>query len=241
MRHNPRHIAASPLLLAVLLALLSPLRSAAQATAQPETYRWDLGAGLGMAGYLGDANDSGLFSNTTLGAAASLRYLFNTRFALRTVLNYASLSGSTADMDNVIPGLREEPYSFRSSLADLQVRGEYNFFAYGIGESYKQLCRFSPYLALGLGLSLASCGGSSSTALSIPMAFGVKYKLRPRLNLGLEFAMTKLLGDRLDGPELDDPYLIKSSFIKNTDWYSTLLLSISWEFGERCIECHRQD
>lgn len=241
MRYTTSHIAASPLLLALLFALLAPLRSAAQATAQPETYRWDIGAGLGMASYLGDANDSGLFSHTSLGAAASLRYLINTRFALRGVLNYASLSGSTADMENVIPALRDEPYSFSSSLTDLQVRGEYNFFAYGIGESYKQLRRISPYLALGIGVSIASCAGSSSAALSIPMAFGVKYKLRPRLNLGLEFAMTKLLGDRLDGPVLDDPYLIKSSFIKNTDWYSTLLLSISWEFGERCIECHRQD
>ena len=223
------------------LGLLLPMRSQAQATAQPETYRWDIGASLGMAGYLGDANDSRLFSHPSLGAAVSLRYLINTRFALRALLNYTSLSGNTADMDNVIPGLRDEPYSFKSSLTDFQVRGEYNFFAYGIGESYKQLRRVSPYLALGVGLSLASCDGTTSAALSIPMAVGVKYKVRPRLNVGIEFSMTKLLGDRADGPTLDDPYLIKSSFLKNTDWYSMLSLSISYEFGERCIACNRQD
>lgn len=224
-----------------LLMLLSPLTGQAQATAQPETYRWDAGASLGMAGYLGDANTSKLFSHPSLGVAASMRYLINTRLALRAILTHASLSGSTADMDNVIPALRDEPYSFKSSLTDFQVRGEFNFFAYGIGESYKQLRRVSPYLALGLGVSFASCSGQSSAAMSIPMAIGVKYKVRPRLNLGLEFAMTKLLGDRLDGTTLDDPYLIKSSFLKNTDWYSSLALSISWEFGERCIECNRQD
>nr|WP_302064290.1 hypothetical protein [uncultured Duncaniella sp.] len=35
----------------------------AQATAQPETYRFDLGAGIGMSGYLGDANESNLLSH----------------------------------------------------------------------------------------------------------------------------------------------------------------------------------
>ena len=174
-----RHLKALASLLTLLLVLARPAAGAAQATAQPETYRWDLGAALGMAGYLGDANDSRLFSHPSLSAAASLRYLINTRFALRALLTYSSLSGSTADMDNVIPSLREEPYSFKSSLTDFQVRGEYNFMPYGIGESYKQLRRFSPYLALGLGLSVGSCEGKSHAALSIPMAVGVKNKRSP--------------------------------------------------------------
>lgn len=211
----------------------------AQATAQPEKYRWDLGAGAGMTGYIGDANESGLFSNASFGASVSMRYLLNTRFAMRGLLNIASLSGSTADMENVLPLAR--PIDFKTTLYDLQVRGEFNFFSYGIGESYKRLSRVSPYLALGLGLSLGSGGGNTNVAMSIPMAFGIKYKIKPRLNLGLEFSMTKILGDRADSQALDDPYLIKSSFIKNTDWYSTIMLGISWEFGERCVECHRLD
>ena len=77
--------------------------------------------------------------------------------------------------------------------------------------------------------------------MTIPMAIGVKYKVKPRLNLGLEFAMTKVIGDHADGAELSDLYLIKSSFIKNTDWYSTVLFSISYEFGERCVQCNRLD
>lgn len=213
--------------------------SAAQATAQPETYKFDLGAGIGMSGYLGDANESSLFSHPGLAADLSFRYLLNTRFALRGLLNVASLSGSTADIDNVLPG--GAVYDFRSTLYDLQARGEFNFFSYGIGESYKKLSRVTPYLAFGLGISMASCEGKTFTAMTIPMAFGLKYKVRPRLNLGLEFAMTKVLGDHADGPDLSDLYLIKSSFIKNTDWYSTLRLSISYEFGERCVECHRLD
>lgn len=225
-------------LIAAFFATATP-RCEAQATAQPETYRWDLGAGLGMAGYLGDANESKLFSHLSLGANISLRYLLNTRFALRALLNYVSLSGNTADMDNVLPYV--EPFSFKSTLLDLQARGEFNFFSYGIGEDYKHLSRFSPYLALGIGVSRSSCDDGSAVAMTIPMAFGIKFKLKPRLNLGLEFAMTKLLGDNLDGYKLSDPYQIKSSFLKNTDWYSTLLFSVSYEFGERCIQCNRLD
>lgn len=214
--------------------------SAAQATAQPETYRWDLGAGIGMSGYLGDANESNLLSHPDVAGNISLRYLINTRFAVRALVNMASISGSTADMENVVPGTTVR--DFRSTVYDLQARGEFNFFNYGIGQSYKQLSRVSPYLALGAGLSVASCrGGESNVAMTIPMAVGVKYKANPRLNLGLEFAMNKVLGDKADGRDLTDLYLIKSSFIKNTDWYSTLLFSVSYELGERCIGCNRLD
>lgn len=130
----------------------------------------------------------------------------------------------------------------RSSLiyTTSEPRAEFNFFGYGIGETYKRLKRWSPYLSLGLGVTLASCDGTSA-ALSLPMAFGVKYKLRPRLNLMAEFAMTKVFGDHVDGPQLSDLYTIKSSFLKNTDWYSTIMITISYEFGKRCATCHYVD
>lgn len=217
----------------------APLPGMAQAVAQPETYKFDLGAGIGMSGYMGDANESSLFSHPGFDANVSLRYLLNTRIALRGLINVASLSGSTRDMDNVLPGMAV--YDFKSSLYDLQARGEFNFFSYGIGESYKKLTRITPYAALGLGVSLASCEGKSFVAMTIPMAVGVKYKVKPRLNLGLEFSMTKVLGDHADGAELSDLYLIKSLFIKNTDWYSSVLFSVSYEFGERCVQCNRLD
>ncbi|MDE5552444.1 MAG: porin family protein, partial [Muribaculaceae bacterium] len=62
-----------------------------------------------------------------------------------------------------------------------------------------------------------------------------------RLNLGLEFLMKKVFNDKLDGENLSAPYGIKSSFAKNTDWYSTLTLTISYEFSKRCEVCHYKD
>ena len=37
---------------------------------------------------------------------------------------------------------------------------------------------------------------------------------------------------------LKDPYGITSSALKNKDWYSFLLLSVTWDFGERCRTCN---
>lgn len=220
------------------LVLLSLMVTALDVHAQDETYKFDFGGGIGMSGYLGDANESALFKHPGFGAQLSMRYLFDTRWAVRGVLTTASLSGNTADFDNVLPDGAQ--YSFNSQIYDLGVRGEFNFFAYGIGETYKRLKRWSPYLALGLGVTVASCEGTS-VAMSLPMAFGVKYKLRPRLNLMAEFSMTKVFGDKVDGKELNDLYTIQSSFLKNTDWYSTLMITISYEFGKRCTTCHYVD
>ena len=83
-----------------------------------------------------------------------------------------------------------------------------------------------------------NCDGENTFAPNIPLGVGVKYKLSRRLNMGLEFAMTKTFSDKIDGKNLSDMYLIKSSFIKNTDWYSNISFSITYEFGERCSTCH---
>lgn len=223
----------------IVSALACCAGASAQTQESVEEYKFDIGAGLGMSGYLGDANESNLFAHPGVAFNATFRYLINSRWAIRGMLTGASLSGSTADMDNVLP--EGKVYEFDSWAYDLGARAEFNFFNYGIGETYKRMSRISPYLSLGLGVTMSNTGGESFVAMSLPMGFGVKYKLRPRLNLGLEFSMTKVFGDKVDSAELTDLYKIKSSFMKNTDWYSTLMISVTYEFGKRCVTCHRLD
>lgn len=211
--------------------------SSARMNAQDESYRFDFGAQVGMAGYLGDASSS-IFSHPGFSGGLSFRYLPDVRWALRTVFNVMSLSGDTADMDDVLPGGAR--YSFKSTVFDLGERLEFNFFPYGIGETYKKLRRWSPYLTVGVGMTLASCSGQTHFGLNIPMGAGVKYKIKERLNLGVEFTMTKVFSDHVDG-ELADLYQIKSSFLKNTDWYSNISISLTYEFGKRCSTCHYVD
>lgn len=215
--------------------------SAPQIQAQDivESYKFDLGAGIGMSGYLGDANESNLFKHPGFAANIGGRYLFDSRWAVRAQLSMQTLSGNTADFSNVLPDGRQ--YSFKSTAYDLGFRGECNFFGYGIGETYKRLRRWTPFLSVGIGITMSSTPDGSFFALNIPMGVGIKYKFKPRWNLIAEFSMTKVFGDKVDSAELTDLYQIKSSFLKNTDWYSSLTVGITYEFGARCVTCHRID
>ncbi|MDE6304800.1 MAG: porin family protein [Paramuribaculum sp.] len=223
-----------------VVALLVASASPAYAGKDPEdSYKFDIGAWLGMSGYLGDANQSNLYSHPGLAAALQGRYLFNERTAIRAQLTMLSLSGNTADMTNVLP--MGKNYEFKSWATSLDFRGEFNFLPYGMGETYRRLRRVSPYLALGLGLTLSGSDGKTFAAFSIPMSAGVKYKPSKRVNLMAEFTMRKIFGDHLDSEELADLTTIKSSFAKNTDWSSAITIGITYEFGPRCVVCNRID
>lgn len=206
------------------------------ATGQSAPYKFDIGAQLGMSGYIGDANRSNPFAHPGFDGEISMRYLPDTRWALRAVLSTFSLSGDTRDISDVLPS--GAAHSFSAQAYELSVRGEFNFLPYGIGETYKRLRRWSPYLTVGVGAALSASGGTTTVVPTVPMGAGIKFKATPRLNLGLEFTMTKAFGDHIDGAELADLNGIKTAFYKNTDWYSRLTIGVSYEFGSRCETCH---
>lgn len=219
---------------AVCCSLLAPRAAVAQET----LYKFELGPALGFSGYLGDANSANLYAHPGVAGGVLFRYLVSSRWNVRGNLTVATLSGDSADMDNVLPG--GASYDFSATAYDLGARIDFNFFNYGIGETYRRMRRWTPYLTLGMGATLVSCEGTTAT-FNIPLGAGLRYKLSPRLNLGLEWCMTKTFSDKVDGPVLNDLYGIKSSFAKNTDWYSTVMLSLTFEFGERCRSCYYVD
>ncbi len=73
----------SRIVLVMIVALVSS--GATEMRAQDETYRFDLGAGVGMSGYLGDVNRSNMFRRPGFVAQLSFRYLIDTRWAIRTL------------------------------------------------------------------------------------------------------------------------------------------------------------
>lgn len=221
------------LILLLFLALI-PLKGKAQ-----EDYRFDIGAGAGMTGYLGDANAANLWGNPGWDFEALFRYIANPRWAFKTNFYTGSLRGDSSQMTNVFPG--GETYKFSTTFYELGEMVEFNFFNYGMGETYRKLKRISPYIAAGIGMTLWSVDGKTGAAFNIPLGVGVKYKLSERWNIGFEFLMKKTFSDKLDGEALRDPYGIKSSFMKNTDWYSTMNITISYEFSKRCAVCNYKD
>lgn len=217
-----------------LLATFLPTKTMAQ-----EDYRFDIGAGLGMTGYLGDANTANLWSEPGWDFEALFRYIANPRWAFKTNFYAGNLRGDSSKMTNVFPG--GETFSFSTTFYELGEMVEFNFFNYGMGETYRKLKRISPYIAAGIGMTVWSIDGKTGAAFNIPLGVGLKYKLSQRWNIGFEFLMKKTFSDRLDGEQLKDPYGIKSSFMKNTDWYSTMSLTISYEFSKRCAVCNYKD
>ena len=111
-----------------------------------ESYRFDLGVAAGMSGYLGDANQSNMFRRPGVAAAIQGRYLVDDRWSLRIRGGVQSLSGNTADMSDALPG--GSNYSFRSTVCDLTAGAEFNFFAYGVGEPYRRLSRWTPFVSV---------------------------------------------------------------------------------------------
>ena len=223
-------------LIAILFAVTAifPARLAAQ-----EDYRFDIGGGIGMTGYLGDSNTSNLYSAPSWDLELLFRYIGNPRWAFKTNFYVGSLRGDSGRMANVLP--TENTLKFSTIFYELGEMAEFNFFNFGIGERYRKLKRFSPYITAGLSATVWTVGGYTSGAFTLPFGVGAKFKVNRRLNLGLEFLMKKVFSDRLDGPLLDDPLGIESSFVKNTDWYSTLTITLSYEFSKRCATCHYKD
>lgn len=204
-----------------------------------QDYRYEIGAGIGISGYLGDANKSNFLKHPGFAGGAMFRYVIDYRWALKANLFTAGLSGNSADFSDVFPGGQQ--YKFNSQVYDLGAQMEFNFFNFGLGYTYKNLHRLSPYLVLGIGTTLAACDGKTAFSMNIPMGVGVKFKLKERLNLGFEFTMRKVFGDKVDNFSLDDLNGIKSSFMKNTDWYSLMMFSVTYEFGKKCVQCHYVD
>lgn len=223
----------------IILIIIAMSAGFMKSGAQTAPYKFDFGASLGMSGYLGDANATNPFRHPGFTADLRAAYLIDTRWQLRAMLSTMGLSGNTTEINNVLPN--DEQFSFTSQVVDLCVRGEFNFFSYGIGETYKRLKRWSPYLAVGVGVSMGLSGGNTTVAPSIPMAFGVRFKAKERLNLFAEFSMTKVFSDHIDSSEIADLNHIKTDFYKSTDWFSRLTVGITYEFGKRCETCHYVD
>ena len=195
----------------------------------------EVGAGAGMMNYLGDYNGSLLKEFQPMGGLVA-KYKVNPRVAWAATLNYGQFKGKRENSNTWYPDAETLPADFSTKLTDFNLKFEYNFWPFGTGREYYGAKPLTPFITLGSGLAFAS-GEKSVVAFQVPIGFGIKYKLKSRLNLTAEWLMHFSGSDQLDG--IRDPYGIKSSdLFKNTDCYSTLQISLTYEFMEKCKTCH---
>ena len=196
-------------------------------------YLMEVGGGLGLVSYEGDYNSNPLKGQQPM-ASVLLRRMLNPYHGFRFSLSYGKLKGSSTNEKSYYPDSTD--YSFSTSLVDVGVRFEYNFWPYGTGYEYRGARRFTPFITIGAGASFYG-GPEKGATMNLPIGAGIKYKIGNRLNLTAEWAMRFTLSDKLDGSK--DPLGIKSSgLFKNTDGYSVLQIALTYDLWEKCKTCN---
>lgn len=222
--------------LVTLLMLCATLTASAQ---QDDEYLMEIGGGVGMVSYQGDFNGK-ITSGMQPAGAIVWRRLLNPYMGFRVTGMMGKLKGDATRLETYYPDETTRAYSFDRSLTDVSVTYEYNFWPYGTGRDYRGAKRFTPFVFGGLGATFVTGGGNNVFTANVPLGLGVKYKIGPRLNLGLEWAVHFSLSDKLDG--VKDPYNIESSgLFKNTDCYSAFQLTLTYSFMAKCRTCHNAD
>ena len=223
-----------PMRHALVYILLLTAILGVKAQEDPE-YRMEVGAGVGLVNYLGDYNGSLVKDLQPMGSLLA-KYRPNPRMAWALNASYGTLKGTIADAGTWYPDEQQLPATFSNGLIDACVRYEYNFWAYGTGKEYRGARRVVPFVAVGLGMTYANAPGGAF-AVNLPIGAGVKYKIGGRLNLNAEWMMHFTGSDMLDG--VADPYGISSSgLFKNTDCYSALQVSLTYDIWAKCKTCN---
>lgn len=223
----------------VLTALLLSIASVPANAQTDYEYRMEIGSGVGLMAYEGDFNGS-ILHNMQPSASLMLRRVINPYMDLRLAASYGKLKGSSKDVKTYLPQYQDTQYDFSTTLVDLSATYEYNFWPYGTGNDYRGAQRLTPFVFAGIGTTYASTPTGNIFTANLPLGLGIKYKVAPRLNLGIEWAIHFSLNDKLDG--IADPYGIQSTgMFKNTDCFSALQLTLTYSFMPKCRTCHNDD
>lgn len=222
--------------LVTLLMLCATLTASAQ---QDDEYLMEIGGGVGMVSYQGDFNGK-ITSGMQPAGAIVWRRLLNPYMGFRVTGMMGKLKGDATRVETYYPDETTRAYSFDRSFTDVSVTYEYNFWPYGTGRDYRGAKRLTPFVFGGIGATYVSGGEKKVFTANVTIGLGIKYKLKERLNVGLEWSMHFSLSDELDG--IADPYGIKSSgAFKNTDCYSGLMLTLTYSFKSKCRTCNNDD
>ena len=233
-----------------LLLLLGIVLAAHAQDGELLEYQQEIGGGIGLTSYFGDAQ-GGFMKHPGMMGTVIWRRNFNARMVVRTHIAMGHISGNTEGTYLPTDPLSETPEGgapaatihFSRNLMDIGAQFELNFLGYGRGAAYKGLHRWTPYATVGAGVTIGMGGGAKAAgALCIPLGAGFRYKLRHRLNIGLEWTFNFTTSDKLDatgdGTQLNDPYGIESGMFKNKDCYHKLALTLTYDIAPKYRKCN---
>lgn len=240
----------------LILGVVFGIQSAVKAQMEAVTHEGEIGLSIGAAHYFGDLNTKARVNRPKLAVGAFFRKQFGNYIAVRVGAQFAQLGYSDKYYsDNDFQ--RRRNLSFNSSIWELSLQGDFNFFKFVPGNDEY---RFTPYVTLGASIfsydpyaylngqkyflrPLGTEGqGSaaypdrkpySSMAFAIPFGVGVKYALNDKMNIGFEVLHRFTNTDYLD--DVSTTYVGIDKFPPLPDGSSSagaLLQDRSYEVGE---------
>ena len=246
--------------LTAILVLAMCVCSVSTHSQEPIVQEGEFGIGVGAAHYFGDLNTRAKLNRPKIAAGIFFRKNFGNYIAARVVANYAQLGYSDIyNTHNEFEHTRN--LSFNTSVWELSLRGDFNFFRFLPGDPDY---RFTPFISLGVGVfsydpyaylqgvkyylrPLGTEGqGSSlypdrkpygSMALCIPFGVGIKYAVNQQFNIGLEITHRFTNTDYLD--DVSKTYVDPAVFppippaVDNSTNPAYLLSDRSYELGQR--------
>ena len=193
----------------------------------------EYGFGIGGAQYFGDLNDNYGLKYIRQAGSVFTRIHVNPFIAVRFSANYAHIGYDDKLSSNYYNKKRN--LNFQSDIIEAAVQAEFNFFRFTTGEDK---ARFTPYLTGGIGgfyfnpytkyngvrYNLKDMGTEgqfvgyadriySNFNICFPLGVGVKYWLRPGVNLGFEISHRLTLSDYID--DVSTTYVDRTLFDPN--------------------------
>jgi len=210
----------------------------------------EYGVSIGATNYFGDLNTNYGFDYIKPNFGIFLRQHLNPYISIRAMLNATSVEGSDSKSKNAYQQLRN--LSFKSNILEVGVVGEFNFFWFETGVPEK---RFTPYLLGGIsafyydpyvqyqdkkvrlkplgteGQNLAAYKDRkySNVSVAIPVGAGIKYWIRPGMNLGIEVVNRFTFTDYID--DVSHTYVGANNF-GNANGYASTAYQLQDRSGE---------
>ncbi len=203
--------------------------------ADTRMYHCEVGLQGGCGYYVGDATPH-IFMNPLEVFGGQFRYKFDKRWALQAKAQRQRIT--FRDSDNRL---------YYNPLWHVDVTAEFNFFRFGQREYDVRVKPVTPYIFIGLGVSVYNSQASpwdvdkypmvGANALRagayIPLGIGVKWKFADRWQLQAAWQHQVYLADNIEGVvEWNNPNAQNGSNILNNDLTSTLTLGIVFEFAK---------
>ena len=208
-----------------LLLLLCCMALPLQAQTDERIYHLEVGVDGGCGYYVGDAGRR-IFQNVREAYGVGFRYMFDRRWSIRAKGMTQRIAGYLPDgtgFANKSMGM------WQNRLVNIDAVAEFNFLPFGKMRYDSRIKPITPYLALGIGISMHSNWKKISGYA--PFIIGMKWRCAQHVTIHLAWEHDVYFGDNLENiSEYANTYNLNGKNIMNVDVTGQLVAGIAFCF-----------